>query len=143
MDDFMDESRHAELFKVLSVGSRIRIIELLKQQGPLGVGEMSEILGITPSAVSQHLKILRLAGLVRSERKGYCLPYHLDEKALDHCCSALVEVCRCGCSGHPHAESGVLERIGTDIEALKGYKLHLKRELKSVNARLKALDEEK
>ncbi|NIN01029.1 MAG: metalloregulator ArsR/SmtB family transcription factor, partial [candidate division Zixibacteria bacterium] len=52
------------------VASRIRIIDLLKQKGPLGVNKMSELLGITPSAVSQHLKILKHAGLVRNERKG-------------------------------------------------------------------------
>jgi DNA-binding transcriptional ArsR family regulator len=62
------ETKQAELFKILGVDSRIRIIELLKQRGPLGVNEMSKSLGITPSAVSQHLKILKHAGLVRNER---------------------------------------------------------------------------
>ena len=81
----MDENKQAELFKVLSVESRIRIIELLKQRGPLGVGELAELLKITPSAVSQHLKVLRYAGLVRSERKGYWLPYEVDPVALDQC----------------------------------------------------------
>jgi predicted transcriptional regulator len=42
----------AELFKVLGVDTRIRIIEILKQKGPLGANEMSEMLGITPSAVT-------------------------------------------------------------------------------------------
>jgi predicted transcriptional regulator len=34
--------KQAELFKVLSVTSRIRIIELLREKGPLGVREMAE-----------------------------------------------------------------------------------------------------
>ena len=75
--------KQAELFKVLGVDTRIRIIEILKQKGPLGANEMSEMLGITPSAVSQHLKVLRHAGLVRSERKGYWIPYEIDPDALD------------------------------------------------------------
>ncbi|NIA15253.1 MAG: metalloregulator ArsR/SmtB family transcription factor, partial [Nitrospiraceae bacterium] len=74
----MDDTKQAEFFKVLSVESRIKIIALLKRKGPLGVNELSESLGITPSAVSQHLKVLRYAGLVRSERKGYWLPYEID-----------------------------------------------------------------
>ena len=68
------ETKQADLFKVLGVNTRIRIIELLKQKGPLGANEMSEMLGITPSAVSQHLKILKHAGLVRNERKGIGYP---------------------------------------------------------------------
>jgi DNA-binding transcriptional ArsR family regulator len=74
------ESKQAELFKILGVETRIRIIELLKQKGPLGANEMSEILGVTPSAVSQHLKILKHAGLVRNERKGYWIPYEIDPR---------------------------------------------------------------
>jgi DNA-binding transcriptional ArsR family regulator len=72
--------KEAELFKVLGVESRIRIIDLLKQRGPLGVNEMAQTLGITPSAVSQHLKILRLAGLVRNQRKGFWIPYEVDHE---------------------------------------------------------------
>ena len=44
----MDDIGKAELFKILSVGSRIKIIDLLKNKGPLGVKELSEALGITP-----------------------------------------------------------------------------------------------
>ena len=71
------ESKQAELFKVLAVDSRIGVIEFLKQKGALGANEMSKILGITPSAVSQHLKILKHARLVRTERKGYWIPYEI------------------------------------------------------------------
>ena len=93
------ESEQAELFKVLGVESRIRIIELLKQKGPLGANEMSEMLGITPSAVSQHLKILKHAGLVRNERKGYWIPYEIDPVALEKCGEFLSGICTCGCQG--------------------------------------------
>jgi DNA-binding transcriptional ArsR family regulator len=90
------ETKQAELFKILGVDSRIRIIELLKQRGPLGVNEMSKSLGITPSAVSQHLKILKHAGLVRNERKGYWIPYHIDPVALEECGGLRGEVGTCG-----------------------------------------------
>src|SRR4030043_1689367 len=97
LDGKMDETKQAELFKVLGVESRIRIIELLKQRGPVGVIELSETLGITPSAVSQHLRILKHAGLVRSQRKGYWIPYDIDPDTLEQCGGLLSEVCRCGC----------------------------------------------
>ena len=49
----------AEIFKVLSVETRVKIIELLKDKGPLGVKDLSSNLGVTPPAISQHLKILK------------------------------------------------------------------------------------
>ena len=47
----------AEMFKVLGVETRVRIIELLKSKGPLGANNIAERIGVTPAAVSQHLKI--------------------------------------------------------------------------------------
>jgi len=73
----------SEMFKVLAVETRVKIIELLKSKGPLGAKNIAGLVGITPAAVSQHLKILRQAGLVRSERKGYWIPYSIDEEALE------------------------------------------------------------
>lgn len=48
-----------EIFKVLSVDTRIGIIELLKSKGPLGANNIAEQIGATPAAISQHLKVLR------------------------------------------------------------------------------------
>ena len=89
----------AEIFKVLAVETRVRIIDLLKSRGPLGVKNIAKLVGITPAAISQHLKILRQSGLVRSERKGYWIPYSIDEEALENCRQILNEVCTCGCRG--------------------------------------------
>ena len=44
----------AEIFKVLSVETRVKIIELLKTKGPLGAKDISETLGLTAPAVSQQ-----------------------------------------------------------------------------------------
>jgi ArsR family transcriptional regulator, arsenate/arsenite/antimonite-responsive transcriptional repressor len=89
----MVKNKQAELFKVLSVTSRIKIIELLKGKGPLGVNQIAQTMDITPSAVSQHLKALRYAGLVRSERKGYCVPYEIDHAKLTQVNDIISEVC--------------------------------------------------
>ena len=133
----MDENKQAELFKVLSVESRIRIIELLKQRGPLGVGELAELLRITPSAVSQHLKVLRYAGLVRSERKGYWLPYEIDPVALDQCGQLLTQVCTCGCKGTGKVREGALAKVDDKLALLTQYERELRKELEAVQAKIK------
>ena len=135
----MDKTKQAELFKVLSVESRIRIIDLLKQKGPLGVNDLSEALGITPSAVSQHLKVLRYAGLVRSERKGYWLPYEIDADALKQCQELLTEVCTCGCKGTGRVREAELEKTKDKVSLLKKYERELKKELGEVRARIREI----
>jgi DNA-binding transcriptional ArsR family regulator len=86
----------AELFKILSVDKRIEIIELLKK-GSMSVNSMAEALGITSSAVSQHLRVLKSAGLVRDERKCYWIYYSLDRDVLEKCRERLNRICTCGC----------------------------------------------
>ncbi len=127
----------SEMFKVLSVETRVRIIELLKSKGPLGTKEIASKLGITPAAVSQHLKILKQSGLVRSERKGYWIPYSIDEKAMENCREILNEVCTCGCEGTGRFREA--ESSKSDLEALKKYEKHLKEELRDVKQRVKEL----
>ena len=131
----------SEIFKVLSVETRVKIINMLKGHGPLGAKEIAETIGITTPAVSQHLKILRLAGLVRSERKGYWIPYSIDEKAMENCREILNEVCTCGCQGT--GEIKTYESEQTDMASLEKYKGELKNELNTVRQRLKELNADK
>jgi len=127
----------SEIFKVLSVETRVKIIELLKGQGPLGAKDIAATIGITTAAISQHLKILKQAGLVRSERKGYWIPYSIDEKAMENCRQILNEVCTCGCQGTGKFREVVSER--PDLESLKKYEKELNNELNTVRRRLKEL----
>ena len=127
----------SEIFKVLSVETRVKIIELLKAQGPLGAKGIAETIGITTAAVSQHLKILKQAGLVRSERNGYWIPYSIDEKAMENCRQVLNEVCTCGCQGTGKFRE--VESETSDLELLKKYEKELNSELSTVRQRLKEL----
>jgi DNA-binding transcriptional ArsR family regulator len=129
----------AEMFKTLGVENRIRIIDLLKSAGPLGVNELSQALEITPSAVSQHLKILRHAGLVRSERKGYWVPYKVNEEALEQCGELLSEVCTCGCKETGLVRQGELEAATDKLALLKSWERELQRELREVRCRMEEL----
>lgn len=88
----------AEFFKLLSVDKRIDIIELLKNE-PMSVNAIAESLGITQSAVSQHLRVLKSAGLVKDERRGYWIYYELNKEALEECRKRLNRICTCGCGG--------------------------------------------
>ncbi len=127
----------AEIFKVLSVETRVRIIEFLKTRGPAGAKEISADLGITTAAVSQHLKILKQAGLVRSERKGYWIPYAIDAGAMENCRRLLTEVCTCGCQGTGDFKN--CEPQKSDLEALRNYAEALERELAQVKQRINEL----
>ena len=131
----------SEMFKVLGVDTRVRIIELLKSRGPLGAKNIAELLSITPAAVSQHLKILRQSGLVRSERKGYWIPYSIDEQAMEDCRQILNEVCTCGCQ-----ETGKFreKELGdSSLESLKKYEGELRNELRIVRERITGIESEK
>ena len=128
----------AEIFKVLSVETRIKIVEMLKAKGPLGVKDISEKLSLTPPAVSQHLKILKQAGLVRSERRGYWIPYTINEEAMENCRKILNEVCTCGCQGTGKFKEKELSKAS--LKALKKYEKELMDELEIVRNRVKEID---
>jgi ArsR family transcriptional regulator, arsenate/arsenite/antimonite-responsive transcriptional repressor len=127
----------SELFKALAVETRVKIIDLLKSKGPLGAKNIAELIGVTPAAISQHLKILKQLGLVRNERKGYWIPYSIDEEALENCRKLLNEVCTCGCGGTGRFKEKVLGKSG--LEALKQYEKELQNELRTVRERIEEM----
>ncbi len=81
----------AEIFKALADPTRLRLVRLLSTPTPedesdecgggraLCVNAMAHRLGITQSAVSQHLRVLRQARLVKGERRGAFVHYSLDQ----------------------------------------------------------------
>ncbi len=131
----------AEIFKVLSVDTRVKIIELLKAKGPLGVKDISSNLGLSAPAISQHLKILKQAGLVRSERQGYWIPYSINEEAMEGCREILNEVCSCGCQGTGKFKEQEMNEAS--LKALKKYENELQNELNIVRERLGQIELEK
>lgn len=76
-----DVKRLARVMKVLAVGTRIEIVRLLKGRS-LCVNALAARLDVTQGAVSQHLRIMRDAGLVIDEKRGYFVHYCLNEKTL-------------------------------------------------------------
>ena len=67
--------------KALAAPVRLRILTLLRGRG-LCVNAITARLDVTQGAVSQHLRILREAGIVLAEKRGYYVHYRLDEESL-------------------------------------------------------------
>lgn len=68
-------------FAALADPTRRRIVEMLAR-GPLSVSEIASRFTISPSAVSQHLKVLRNARLVRARAAAQQRIYEIDSQGL-------------------------------------------------------------
>jgi ArsR family transcriptional regulator, lead/cadmium/zinc/bismuth-responsive transcriptional repressor len=73
----------AETFKALGDTSRVQIVWALSH-GELCVGDIAELLAMSPSAVSHHLRTLRNLKLVHVRREHRTLFYKLDDKHIEH-----------------------------------------------------------
>ena len=69
----------AQLYKLFGDSSRIKILCALTQS-EMCVGEISEFLSITQSAVSHQLRILKSSNLVKSRREGKNIVYSLTDE---------------------------------------------------------------
>jgi DNA-binding transcriptional ArsR family regulator len=115
----MDEvEKLAEIFKALSDPTRLKLVKLLTECSPdkcecspddcecspdenegssdehermLCVNALTRRLGVTQSAVSQHLRVLRQAGLVQGQRRGSFVHYSLSQTGLEQYKALLLE----------------------------------------------------
>jgi DNA-binding transcriptional ArsR family regulator len=77
----VDTDQEALVWGALGDRTR-RAIVLRLSQGPRAVGELATYLPVSRSAVSQHLKVLKNAGLVAERAAGTRRIYHLNEAAV-------------------------------------------------------------
>ena len=86
-EDFQENTdEQASIFSALADPTRLRLIKLLrKQRDPdaLCVNALAGLLGVTQSAISQHLRVLKSIGLVKGERKGMVIHYFINRDVLD------------------------------------------------------------
>jgi DNA-binding transcriptional ArsR family regulator len=80
-----------KVFKALSSESRLRILRLLKEH-PQCVNAIATRLDMTQPAVSQHLRLLREAGLARAEKRGNWMHYRIDHEALERHGKVMAEI---------------------------------------------------
>lgn len=78
----------AAIFKLLGDPTRLRILASLAEHGSLCVHELVTELGMRQPAISQQLRMLRAARLVRGRRDGREIHYALDD---DHVLGLLSE----------------------------------------------------
>lgn len=72
-----------ELLRALAAPVRIAIVLQLRH-GPRCVHELVDALDVTQPLISQHLRVLKTAGVVQGERRGREVVYHLVDDHLAH-----------------------------------------------------------
>jgi ArsR family transcriptional regulator len=87
-EEFSDKfNRISEFAKALSHPARIAILKKLASENKCICGEIVEIMPLSQSTVSQHLKELKTAGLIQGEIEGvaskYCINWNSLDKALN------------------------------------------------------------
>ncbi len=93
MDDSQMEIFHlqAEICKGLADPKRLMIIHEL-ESGEKSVGELADILGLKQSNTSQHLAILRNAGVIIPRREGSTVYYSLVNPRISDACHLVRSV---------------------------------------------------
>jgi DNA-binding transcriptional ArsR family regulator len=76
------ETELIHIIKCLSDDTRFKLVKLLLTHD-LCVGALAKHLSISEAAVSQHLKQLREAGLVKGEKRGYWTHYMVEKNKLN------------------------------------------------------------
>lgn len=76
---------HAELCKVLTDPKRLALLDALRS-GDRSVGELADSIGATLANTSQHLGVMRSAGLVEGHRDGTTVRYRIAEPAITAAC---------------------------------------------------------
>jgi DNA-binding transcriptional ArsR family regulator len=87
----MTDERLGLILKALSSPSRLRIVRLLCERS-FCVNALTARLSISQPAVSQHLAVLKDAGLVVDERCGKKVHYRLDASRLEEVRSAVTSI---------------------------------------------------
>lgn len=87
-----DEERAATIFRALGNPARVRILAELARRRTCATGDLVSLLPLAQSTVSQHLKVLKDAGIIRGEVEGdpcYCI----DEETIRWLSNYTFELC--------------------------------------------------
>lgn len=81
----------AEISKMLANPIRLAILHSLRD-GEKGVNELTEILGISQSNLSQHLAIMRQGGILKTRKQGTSIFYSVTNPKINQACDTVREV---------------------------------------------------
>ena len=96
----------AKYFRGLGDPIRLRILELLRAEGELTVGQLVERLGIAQPKVSNHLACLRGCGLVTTTAEGRRVRYEIADPRFATVLSELVDLALPPADGCVHDRRG-------------------------------------
>jgi len=89
----------AEIAKALSHPARIKILKILNDLNSCMVGSIVDLLPLSQSTVSQHLKELKRVGLIKGEIEGpkicYCINTEVMKNAKEELNKLFSQVCKC------------------------------------------------
>jgi ArsR family transcriptional regulator, arsenate/arsenite/antimonite-responsive transcriptional repressor len=90
--DAADAEETARLLKVVADPARLRILSMLARADDheICVCDLTEPLGLSQPTVSHHMKVLRDAGLTRSERRGKWVYHRLVPERLEQLSAAIA-----------------------------------------------------
>ncbi len=83
--------RQARICKAFAHPGRLQILDLLGQ-GERGVSELQKVLGISKTSISQHLAVLKSAGVLATRREGKQLYCSLAMQEVKQACQLIREV---------------------------------------------------
>ncbi len=107
---------HASLCGTLANPTRLKILALLGRQ-ERKVGELAEIIGVSPSNVSQHLAILSSRGLVLARKQAQTVFYRLADRRIIRACSLIRSVLLDEMKSHGEAARETDPRYVVTIDA--------------------------
>jgi ArsR family transcriptional regulator, virulence genes transcriptional regulator len=84
-------SRNAHIYKFLANPKRLEILNLLREQ-EMSVEELIKTVGVSKANISQHLAILRHAGLVKARREGLNVYYRIVDPLVVEPCRILYRL---------------------------------------------------
>jgi len=82
----------AELCKTLSNPKRLEILDILKEEQEICVNKLAERLEIPKANTSQHLAVLRQAGVVNTRKDGINVYYSLRSRKITDACSLTRDI---------------------------------------------------
>jgi len=80
----------AEMLKVVAHPTRLALIKVMIEKGPLNVTALYEEFGMPQSTISQHLSKLKAVKVVSGTRKGLEIYYEVKDERLETIIDALV-----------------------------------------------------
>lgn len=109
-----DLRRLRALYRALGDETRLRIIGLLAELGPMPVHELSARVGLSQPLISWHLRILRLAGIIDTQRQGRATICRLRTAAFEelHDAEARLIAGRAGVAGEEQETRRAVADVG-------------------------------